>query len=240
VTTEKKRKFSPSSINEFYACPKQWRLHRREGIAKLPVETIPMEFGAVGHVAIKEYFETVREKPTADQIQKLFTAIFDENLERSGLPVSKERVDKIRDNFIHFEQERLKGWKVYKPTLVETVLETDIFTTIVDFYSESEQTLIDWKFGNKNDVTDDDLRQGKIMEIVLRTHGHKVSRILFVALFPNRRFEIPQLGDGFVENEVRKMEDDIKTNYFPKVERYCSNCDVLLDCQLEECCLWLM
>ena len=233
------RKFSPSGVNGFYYCPKQWELHHKITVT-VPVDNIALEFGAFVHNVIKEYFDLITNKPTGEQIEKVFRTVFDENFERNSFSHLKERAEKIRDNFIKFEKERLKEWSVYKPTLVETKLNNETYVTIVDFYSAPMETLIDWKTGNKNDITDDDLRQGKIMELVLKSHEFKVSRILFVALYPNRRFEIPHIGDGFVENEVRKMQDSIKTNYFPKSGRFCWNCDVVLDCQLEGCCLWLV
>lgn len=197
-----------------------------------------MDVGKCTHDSIAKYFNMIGDKPTRDQIKKVFTTIFEQELENYSLNHFRRRIDTIRKNFIYFEYDRLKHWSVYRPTLVEEKLSTDVYVTRVDFYSKPQKTLIDWKTGNKRDLTDNDLRQGKVMDIVLRHHKHPVEKILFVALFPNRIFEVPKIGDGFVENERLKMVESIKTSYFPKRGRYCRNCDVQLDCALESCSLW--
>lgn len=236
----KPTRFSPSSINGFFSCPKQWELHRK-GIGGIPTNRDFLDLGTCIHESIANYFRIVGSTPTKTQIKRLFTTVFEQEWEKYNLNHLRKRAERIRDNFIIFEQQRVETWKVYLPTLIEKKLSDDTYVCIVDFYSEPERTFIDWKSGNKKDLTNDDLRQGKINEILLKAHNYPVDRILFVALYPNRTFEVPKVGDGFVENERRKMEESIRTGYFPKSYRWCDGwCDVVLDCQLEEENLWLM
>lgn len=238
-TLLKPTRFSPSAINEFYSCPKQWELHRK-GVIRLPTNRDYMDLGRCVHDAIKIYFGMIGDKPTRSQIKKVFTTVFEQEFEKYSLGHFRIRANRLCQNFISFERDRLKTWNSYRPTLIEEKLRTDTYVTIVDFYSKPHKTLIDWKTGNKRDLTDNDLRQGKVMDIVLRKHKYPVERILFVALYPNRVFEVPKIGDGFVENERTKMEESIKLNYFPKRGKWCQNCDVVLSCELEGSNLWLL
>ena len=235
----KPARFSPSNINSFYSCPKQWELHHK-GIGGIPTNRDFLDLGTCIHESIANYFHVIGDKPTKTQIKRLFITVFEQEWEKYDLNHLRKRAEHIRDNFIAFEQQRVETWKTYRPTLIEKKLSNDTYVCIVDFYSEPERTFIDWKSGNKKDLTNDDLRQGKINEILLKAHNYPVDKILFVALYPNRTFEVPKVGDGFVENERRKMEESIRTGYFPKINKYCDWCDVVLDCQLEEENLWLL
>jgi len=242
MTVKQPTRFSPSAINEFYGCPKRWQLHRNN-VVGIPTNTDFLELGKLTHESIAEYFRTIGKKPTKDQIKNLFTTIFEQHWERYHLNHLRRRGERIRDNFISFEWERRKTWNDYLPTLVEEKLKTEDYVTIVDFYSKPHKTLIDWKSGNMRDLNDDSLRQGKVMEIVLKKLGFPVEKILFIALYPNRSFEVPRIADGFVENEKTKMLESIKINYYPKrgMEKgFCRFCDVVLDCYLEDCNLWLL
>lgn len=230
-------KFTPSGINEFYSCPKQWELHRK-GIVGIPTNRDRADLGHCIHKSIREYFKVIGRKPTPEQIRKIFTTCFEQEWEKYSLGSLRKRALRICDNFIKFEIMRLQTWKTYLPTLVEEKRTNATYATRIDFYSEPERTLIDWKTGNKRDIDDNDTRQGKVMELVLKHHGYPVEKILFVALYPNRVFEVPQIGDGFVENERQKMQESISSNYFPKHERFCRWCDVVLECQFEDVCLW--
>lgn len=241
-TLQLKSKFSPSAINEFYSCPKQWQLHRL-GACGIAVNRDFMDLGKLVHEAIKEYFNIIGNKPTPQNINRIFTTVFEQHFEQYSLNRLRIRANRLRDNFILFEIERVKTWKIYSPTLVEVKLKTENYVTIVDFYSQPHKTLIDWKSGNKRDLTDNDLRQGKVMEIVLKKNGYPVEKILFVGLYPNRVFEVPKIPDGFVDNEKNKMLESVHSNYFPKrgLEKgYCRWCDVVLDCFLEGCNLWML
>jgi len=235
-------KFSPSEMNEFYTCPKQWELHKK-GVVGLPVDRDHADLGKCTHRAIAEYFKIIGDRPSTENIKNIFTTCFEQEMEKYSLNHLRKRSEQIRDNFISYEIERRRTWSEYRPTLVEEKLEDDSYVAIVDFYSKSHKTLIDWKTGNKRDLTNEDLRQGKIGEILLKKHNHPVEKIFFVALYPNRSFEVPKIGDGFVENERQKMIESIKIKHFPKrgAERnLCPWCDVVLDCQLERECLWLL
>jgi len=233
------KKISPSELNEFASCPKMWQLHHKIG-ARIPVDIEALDLGQYVHECIAQYLKLIGNSPSLSQITNIVNTVFEENFPRYVIGNMKDRIDKIKKNFIWFEEQRSKNWKGYKPLFVEEKLQNNNYSTIVDFYSSSDNILIDWKTGHKDSLTDNDLRQGKIMEIVLRDHGFKVDKILFIALLPCRVFELPKITDGFVENECRKMQEAIKINLFPKRGHYCHNCDVQLSCQFEEECLWLL
>ncbi len=229
-------------MNSFNTCPKQWQLHKT-GAVRIPTDTDFRDLGTLTHEAIKEYFSMIGDHPSSDNIRSIFTAVFEQHFEQYRLTRLRLRADKLRDNFISFEISRLKTWKNYRPTLVEIKLEARGYVTIVDFYSQPNRTLIDWKTGNKQDLTDDDLRQSKVMEVVLKEKGYPVEKIFFVALYPNRSFEIPHIADGFIDHEREHMLHSIQLGQFSRlgIDRgLCSWCDVVLSCQLEECNLWTL
>lgn len=232
-------RYSPSRINEFNSCPKQWQLHRLK-VVGIPRSRIFLDLGICIHESIAEYFKTIGSKPKPKQIEKIFMTIFEQHWERFSLDSDmRSRANRICRNFISFEQQRIKQWKTYLPTLIEERLSDSTYVTIVDFYSEPEKTLIDWKTGYKRDLTQADQIQGKVMEYLLEKHNYKVEKVLFVALQTNRVFEAVHVGDGIIESAVKKIKEAIRLGYFPKAGEYCKYCDVILDCQLEEQNLWI-
>jgi len=229
---------SPSEMNDFFHCSYSWLLRHR-GVVGIPVEEKDMLFGKCVHNIIMLYFQRVPEKPSVKEIEPTFRQVFEEGWVEYGLKDLKQRAERVIKNFVFFEIRRLNTWKQYKPTLCEEKLHDNHFVTIPDFYSAPDKTVINWKTGSLDQITDSLLRQGKIEEIVLRNNGYEVKKYLFVGLVHGRVLELPRVTDGWIYAQKAKMDDIIRNKRFTKNERqYCGNCCYIYECQFDNICLW--
>ena len=233
---------SPSDMNGFLpdsGCPLRWRSRkeRRVGIA---VDRLRMFLGSNIHEMIKTYFQRISEKPSAAEVKSVAESVFQEGFNRRELSDEKKRAERCWDNFVSFELNRLKTWKIYKPSLVEEKLTNEKYVGVIDFHSDPQSTAIDWKSGNLNQLGDNELRQGKVYENLLGSNEHRTGTVLFVALFTGRVLEMPNVTDGWIDGERSKMLGMVRQHQFPKsVSPLCGWCPYILDCEFSEVCLWL-
>lgn len=225
-------KFSPSSLNTFFQCPRRWYYQRTHAPQNL-VDDRRALLGSAIHGMIEVYFTRQKERPTLHDVEKLAWEIFNTTYD----PVIKEFESlskRLWTNFIKFEKERLKSWRIYKPELVEASFElTSGLRGIVDFYGDNK--IIDWKTGTFYYMTKDYVRQGNIYRYMLTRAGYKVDDVLFVFLRDLKVVKIPNKGDGWVEEEVRKVKAMIDKGYFPKKpSKLCNYCEYRLVCEFSE------
>ena len=233
---------SPSDLNAFLpdsGCPLRWRW-RKEHRLGIAVDRQRMFLGSNIHNMIKIYFQRIGDKPSAAEVKSVAESVYQENFNIRELSSEKKRAERCWANFVSFELNRLKTWKIYKPSLVEAKLSNEKYVGIVDFHSDPQSTAIDWKSGNLNQLGDNELRQGKVYENLLVSNEHKTGTILFVALFTGRVLEMPAVTDGWIDGEREKMLGMVRQNQFPKsVSPLCGWCPYVLDCEFSEVCLWL-
>lgn len=230
-------KISPTDMNLFYTCPRAWKYHT-DGKPGIYVDETLTLLGKAIHQAIEEFYTRIGERVTARAIEKTAEDLWREKFEELPGDI-KRRANRCWRNFVAFEKWRLKNWEVYPPTFVEKRLENDEFVGVVDFYSRPEETVIDWKTGGLTQLGDEELRQGKIYQILLEDNGFKVREVLFVLLLTGRVLEMPLVTRGWIEKEREGMLRMIKEGRFPRrVTGYCKNCPYRLDCEFSDMRLW--
>lgn len=231
-------KTSPSSLNRWENCALNWLCYKqkRPGIE---IDTTARDLGGNVHDMIDTYFGMISETPTEKEIRTIAQSVFDEGFKNSLSHVKKAAV-RCWKNFVEFEIDRLKTWPVYAPTLTEARLENERFLGIVDFYSEECRIGIDWKTGNLNQLWDDQLRQGKIYEMLLTDNSHPIDHFYFVSLKAGRTLELPYVTTGWVDQQYQRMQRMIKRGQFPKKKGpLCKWCSYILDCEFSDVCLWM-
>ena len=233
-------KISPSDLNLFYQCPLKWK-YQHEGVQGIPVDETARLFGIAIHNIIALYFNKISanipDKPTEGEISYYLKLAIKEGYD-PVLSMRDAKAKRILKNFLNFEKQRLKSWKIYKPEIVEQKLEVGPITGIIDFYGDG--IIIDWKTGAEMDENNKYiLRQGTIYKILLEKHKKPVRKILFVFLDSGKTIELPPTTEGWVVNEIKQMLDMIKLNRFPaKPSPLCAYCPFILRCQFRNSCIW--
>ncbi|MBA7705625.1 hypothetical protein ES703_114457 [subsurface metagenome] len=234
---------SPSDMNSFLppiGCPLKWKL-KKEGRGGIPVDRGRAMLGSNIHHMIKTYFQHISDKPSEAEIKRIAENVYEEGFNKGQLSGLKKRAERCWKNFVAFELNRRKTWKVYKPDVIEEKLSGAGFIGIIDFHSNRQATTIDWKSGNLNQLGDEQLRQGKVYKILLENNGHKTGRVLFSALYTGRILEMPLVTDGWVERERNKMVTMVRKRQLTKSPgRLCDKwCPYLLECEMSGVCLWV-
>jgi len=225
-------------LNRFENCPLHWWYKKLKRVG-IETDDTPRRLGLNIHQMIDEYFKTIPEVPTIDEIEQIAKLVFDKKFDKS-LSSVREKAEKCWRNFIKFEKERLKSWPVYKPTKTEAVVQTGDYYCIVDFVSEECGVAIDWKTGAKTRLWDSELRQGKINLMALEGNGSTVDKFFFVCLENGKTLEMPEVNRAWIENSTQRMRRMISKGLFPKiVGKLCGWCEYQLDCEFSGICLWL-
>lgn len=232
---------SPSRINQFRNCPRQY-LYEKEERRTIPTDDSALIYGKAIHNAILSYFLEISDDPNPDEIEEVTKTSFAEG----GVDViesNKARTKKIIENFINFEQKRLKKGN-YKPTLVERKFQAELFSDLpsftgkTDLYVKGQKLLVDWKTG-KGIMSDSWMLQGKIYEMALKNEGYPVERIVFVGLETGQSLDLPRTTEGWVYKIVKGVVDMISRDRFPKCETpLCGWCPYQLACGFEGVGLW--
>jgi len=228
-------RFSPSSINSFFQCPRSWYYQSIQA-PTIPVDDRYARLGSEIHSLIKLYFVRQIDIPTESLIEKLAWDVF-KNFDPE-LNFMKKEAQRIWRNFIEYEKNRLKSSNKYKPEFVEQKFVIDDYIHgIVDFYGDG--IIIDWKTGRFRFLTQDIVRQGNFYKYMLEKAGFPVKKILFVYLRDNKVQEIPPKPHVWVEREVEKVRNMIKEEYFPKKpSELCSWCEYRLVCEFSDTVWW--
>ncbi len=233
---------SPSAINQIKRCPRQWQLSMQLA-SRIEVESKYLVLGRKTHEIIASYYRIVGQTPTEQTIHTTADKVF----ERWYAPEIKtmlHQVNELKKNFIAYELQRHKTWQQYRPTLVEKKLNVKIwndlpeFHPIIDFYSEPQKTIIDWKTGTV-EMNEELMIQGKIYELSLRAMAKPVEHVIFVGLKHNVAYEMPKVQDGWAYGICKDVADLIKSGHFPKRPTpLCGWCSFILNCEFDYTCLW--
>ncbi len=235
----KRGKMSPSDMGSIAHCPLQWQF-RKEGRVGIEVDFRRRLLGSNIHNMIKTYFQRISNKPSKFEIERVAENVWEEKFNSRDLNSLRKRGERCWANFVSFELDRLKKWKVYKPTIVEAKKENDKYVCIADLHSDSQKTTIDWKTGRLDRLNDPELYQAKINLVVLNDLGYKTEKFLFVALYTGRVLEMPMVTEDWLEQERQKMMKMIKTGDLPKNQSVlCGWCAYILDCEFGGTCLWV-
>ena len=237
-----KRKLSPSGMNTYKTCPAQWNYHYIEKPQGIYVPTHHMDLGEFVHSAIEDYFKHSQEKPTKKlEITQRIDSSFEKVIGNKfmGQPEMTRKLRACLKNFKEFEIYRARKWKTYAPTFIEKNLQDDDFRGIVDFYSEPEATIIDWKTGYKQDITEQDIIQGEVYRNLLTTHDYPVDKVYFASIALGKMLEVPKQRDGFIEDQLFKTKYAISQDQFPaRPNQWCYNCSYQIQCEFRDTNLW--
>lgn len=233
---------SPSSLNLIiYRCPRRWYYEaiRTRGIEREAPEAL---YGRMVHKAIATYFERIPRRPSPSDIEETARRAFEEcGVYLKGF---ERKTQTILANFVEFEKLRLRTWKQYKPTFVEKALEGRLFEDlppfrcVVDFYSQADATVIDWKTGTTEHQEEFSV-QGKINEMLLVRNGHPCERVMFFGLLTGRALVAPKVTDGWIYKLARQAVDMVEGGRFPKnPSPLCGECPYQLECEFDDVCLF--
>jgi len=233
---------SPSDLNLFEACPRAWYFEKI-GLKGIAVDERAAMFGKEVHNCIVLYFLKAPDKPSPVDIKENAKKAFEEGAGQM-MKSMKAKTKRVLKNFIDFEIRRRRTWRSYKPTFVEKKLEAKIFPDlpkfkgIVDFYGQPDATIIDWKTGGAT-WAEDNSRQGKIYEILLKANGYPVKRVIFFSLDTGQCAVVPKVSGGWIYKLARRMVDMAKSDRFPpRKSGLCEYCPYILDCQLINVPMW--
>lgn len=233
-------KISASELNQFNQCSQKW-LYRKLGAPFTPVDDSAARFGTEVHHVVANYLESLSEDTTEDKARRLIERYFSET---PAAMSNAQKLRKIKDNFIKLEIQRLRANKRKKPTLIEKRLEVDIFPNVllvgvIDYYDQETATIIDWKTGRPGNFTDAFLVQGKIYETLVKKAGLPVEKVFFVNLVDGSKQQLPKVTDGWLEEKIRSMCENVRLNNFGKNPTgLCGWCEYRLCCELEGYNLW--
>jgi len=232
---------SPSDLNRFSRCPRNWFLNKK-GVAGVAVPEREKLYGRAVHNAIQLYFQKIPDNPTAEDIEVTAQEAFEEG-RTYAMKGFKAKTKRIVENFVAFEKKRLRTWREYKPSLVEKWMEAKLFEdlppfrAIIDFYGDG--VIVDWKTGKAGRMGNSNLRQGKVYEMVLRNLGYDVKKVSFFNLDLGTNLEVPRVTDGWIYKVARRMMDMVEAERFPKnPSGLCTRCQFQLDCEFDTRCLW--
>jgi RecB family exonuclease len=238
MSQQKTRKISPSQLNEFYRCPYGWKLSHIDHARKQAVKSPKKDLGRNIHEIISNYYSILPQVPTAKTIKENATLCFNRYFERSLNDQIKQAKNLI-DNFIKFELSRINNY--IRPKLIEASLQTSEFKGIIDYFDGEK--IIDWKTGAMMQLNDENLRQGKIYEILLRENGYipkeQKVQIQFVTLKNGRVLTLPLVTEAWLMQQKRRMDYLVETGRFQKVPSpLCGYCEFQFICEFEGEKLW--
>lgn len=232
--------YSPSQIKSGVRCPYSWAATRTR-LPSIEMDRTYADAGIATHEAIAEYYQVISPKPHSGLIEGTFTGIIDKHWKAMGLDKIKKiksRRDKCTQNFIDFEKKRLTTWQQYKPTMIERRIQATVhnivFRTIPDVYWRTDATIVDWKSGAMNTLSEMEFIQGHVEKMVYRALNYPVKRVIFVCLLAGLELELPNLSDDYVVSRVKELEKYRRTGEFPKRKGdHCRWCSHSLRCELE-------
>ena len=229
-------------MNTFKMCPAQWKYHYVDKAPGIYVPTHHMDLGQFVHSAIQDYFEHAAEKPTkAIEITERIDSSFEKVIGNKfmGQPAMMKKLRSSLKNFKDFELMRARKWKTYQPTFIEKDMRNDDFRGIVDFYSEPEETVIDWKTGYKQNLNDNDIIQSEVYRFLLEKLGHKVTKVFFVILTTGSVLQAQLQKDGWILEQHKQIMSAIEDKNFPaKPNKFCKSCVYQIACEFSDANLW--
>jgi len=232
------RQVSPSEMNLFFQCPYKWKLIYLDKVPKIKVRNEKAELGSNIHDIIAKYYSSLPTKIDAKSIEKHATRCFNTYFEPYLVKFDKQAKE-IMKNFVKFETSCLGNYM--RPVLIEKYLKSPDFKGKIDYFDG--KNLIDWKTGAIMQIGYNEMRQGKIYEVLLRYNGYikdgqKVN-IMFATLKNGRILKLPLVTLSWLMEQKRRMERIIKSGRFQKIRSpLCNWGDVQLRCEMEGEGLW--
>lgn len=235
---EKKHKVSPSSINQFFQCPFKWKLLHLDKVQRIVVKNEKRDLGTNIHEIIASYYKYIGNNPTPEKIEKTARSALATGFEPTLKKFEKQAGEMI-ENFIEFEKSRLNNY--VRPRVIEKNLETGDFKGIIDYFDG--KNVIDWKTGALMQIDENQMRQGKIYEILLRENGlikdgQKVN-ISFVTLKNGRVLTLPLVTEAWLMEQKKRMDRIIKSGRFSRIRSgLCNWCECQVICEFAGEKLW--
>ena len=229
---------SPSQLNQFFQCPFKWKIIHMDKVQTIRVKNEKAQLGSNIHEIIAKYYSSLPTKINATKIEKHATRCFNTYFE-PYLAKFEKQAKEIMQNFIKFEKSCLGNY--LRPIAIEKRLGSPNFKGIIDYFDG--KNIIDWKTGAIMQIGPNEMRQGKIYEILLRHNGYikdgqKVN-IFFVTLKNGRVLKLPLVTKSWLMGQKRRMDYIIKSGRFPKIHSpLCNWCEVQLRCEFEGEKLW--
>lgn len=233
VNLVKKRKISPSQLNQFYQCPFKWKLLHLDKVQTIKVRNEKADLGKNIHEIIALYYKNIGGNPTSKQIENVVLACFNTHFE-PYLSKLKLQAEEMMGNFVKFEKSRLNHY--VHPSVVEKEFNSEDFKGIIDYFDG--ENIIDWKTGAMMQIGNEHMRQGKIYEILLRHNGYikdgQKIKISFVTLKNGRTLTLPLVTESWIIEQKRRMDFIISTQRFQKIRSgLCNWCECQLVCDFE-------
>lgn len=219
--------YSPSKINSFLTCPKQYQLKYKFKVRELPTPDY-FRFGSDIHKIIRRYYENIPENVSPKEVS-LFIS---QAIKKVSAEISDKLLQHIR-GFTKFEECRL-SWHVNpKPVLIEKEIKKPPFHGIIDamFRKDSESIVVDWKsgYGWNPQLDEKMLIQGNIYRYL--THA---SHVYFIFVRYNKWLEIPKPDEKLVR-KIKIAIEGIESGVNNRVEGWhCRNCGVNIYCNFEK------
>ena len=233
---------SPSSINTFQNCPAQWNYRYITHDKGIYLETPHIDLGTYAHSAIEKYFGSASTKPKKEiEITQRIDICFSEVVgdKFRSMPSIQTKLNKVIKNFKELELRRASKWKVYLPTFIEKDLRNDNFRGIVDFYSEPEATIIDWKTGYKQNLNENDKVQAEVYRYLFEKQGYPVDKVYFVVLTTGSVLQAQLQKDGWILEQHKQIMSAIEDKNFPaKPNKFCKSCVYQIACEFSDANLW--
>ena len=232
------RQVSPSEMNLFFQCPYKWKLIYHDKVSRIKVRNKKAELGKNIHEIIAKYYSLLPTKLDVTKIEKHALRCFNTYFEPYLVEFDKQAKE-IMANFVKFEKSCLGNY--IRPVVIEKYLKSPNFKGIIDYFDG--KNIIDWKTGAIMQIGPNEMRQGKIYEMLLRHNGYikegqKVN-IFFVTLKNGRVLKLPLVTKTWLMEQKRRMEHIIKSGRFQKIYSPLCNWDeVQLTCELEGEKLW--
>jgi len=236
------RYLSQSAINTFRSCPYRYYCDK-VGKPSVKADTTARDFGITIHHILENYYGKIPDFPTeAEIIKHLDQAMIESGNHHTDN--KKTKTKRIRDRVIKLEKERVKA-KQLKPSIVEKKYTISIFddlppvTGIIDVYFPDTGIIYDWKTGRHSEMTEGNMIQGKMYEMMLEKEGLPVNKFVFQYLDVGVSPILPKCNDGWLENIMRDMCSMIENDSFPqRPSGLCSWCPFILSCKYKDVCPW--
>lgn len=219
---------TPTALNAWNHCPAQWDYSRQPDIPSLPTDDDMMDFGSAVHIAIAEFYTRMAttSTPRPVEIDTRARQCFADNVK--NFRHLKQRYEYCLNNFITFETNRLHTFKQYLPTFTEHMISSGFVRGKFDAYWAQDQTIVDWKTGVVDSMTDDFQRQGSLYRMMANESGLSCKRVLFVGLNSGKILEVPVVTSAWIEEQINSMRYG---KVFPKVGPHCNYCGFQLRCE---------
>jgi hypothetical protein len=237
------RYISPSALKDIESCPFKYYC-KKMGFAEIQLDDSKRQFGLSGHKIYEEYFKKLPDFVDKDIIIKAI----EESIAEYGSAYTdsrKKSTKKFRNYLLNFELNRIKS-KIPKPDVIEKEFRAKIFDDLppllvrTDLFVVGTGTVIDWKFGNNGEMSDDLLIQGKMNELVLNANGLNVKHVSFRYPVLGTKNDIPSVSDEWIHKKLVNMISTIESGVFEsKPNILCKNwCPFILRCKYRNTCVW--